>query len=93
MGRFLWGVEGRAACGYFRSERGPVTDGAKIAEGFRDFYCKVGPKLAARIGRVRDGEFLEYMGQRVDESLIWSPTTPAEVEGLCRGLDPGKGMG
>ena len=33
------------------------------------------------------------MGDRVTESLIWSPTTPAEVEELCRGLEPGKGAG
>ena len=70
-----------------------MTDGAKIARGFCDFYCQVGPKLAARIGRARDGEFLEYMGERVEESLIWSPTTPGEVEELCRGLKPDKGMG
>ena len=25
--------------------------------------------------------------------LTWGPTTPAEVEGLCRGLDGSKGMG
>ena len=54
---------------------------------------QVGPKLASRIGRARDGEFLEYMGERVEESLIWSPTTPVEVEGLCRGLEAGKGAG
>ena len=46
----------------------------------------MGPKLAARLGRERDGAFLEYMGERVGESLVWSPTTPVEVE-LCRGLD------
>ena len=53
----------------------------------------MGPKLASRIGGVRDGAFLEYMGDRVEESLIWSPTTPGEVEELCRALVPGKGVG
>ena len=70
-----------------------MTDGAQIAAGFCDFYCKVGPELAARLGRERDGAFLEYMGERVGESLFLRPTTPAEVEELCRSLDPGKGMG
>ena len=62
LGEVIRGRRGRdkgVACGYFKGDRGGVTDGAKIAEGFCDFYCKVGPKLAARIGRTRDGEFLE----------------------------------
>ena len=33
------------------------------------------------------------MGRRVEELLIWSPTTPAEVEELCRRLDSGKSAG
>ena len=33
------------------------------------------------------------MGERVEESLIMSPTTPAEVEALCGALDPAKGVG
>ena len=36
---------------------------------------------------------MEYMGERVEESLIWRPTTPDEVEELCRGLDTGKAAG
>ena len=96
LGEVLRGRRGRgngAACGYFKGEGVGVTDGDEIARGFCDFYCQVGPKLASRIGGVRDGAFLEYMGERVEELLIWSPTTPAEVEELCGGLVPGKGAG
>ena len=53
----------------------------------------MGPRLAARLGREENGAFLEYMGDRVEEDLIWSPTTPAEVEELCRALEVGKGAG
>ena len=42
---------------------------------------------------MRDGAFREYMGERVGGSLFWRPTTPLEVEELCRGLKPNKGMG
>ena len=45
--------------------------------GVYDFYCKVGPKLAARVGETRNGGFLKYKGNRVKKSLNWSPTTPA----------------
>ena len=96
LGEVLRGRKGQgkgAPCRYFLKEGVPVTDGARIAEGFCDFYCQVGPGLASRIGRERDGAFLEYMGERVEESLIWSPTTPFEVEELCRSLAPRKGMG
>ena len=65
----------------------------QIAEGFREFYSQVGPKLAARIKREREGAFLEYMGDRVEESLFWRPVTPKEVEELCGALVPHKGMG
>jgi hypothetical protein len=40
-------------------------------------------KLAAKIKREREGAFLDYMGDRVGESLFWRPTTPLEVEKLC----------
>ena len=69
----------------FRTDEGAVTDGAEIVQGFCDFFSRVGPKLAARIRKVQDGDFLEHMGERVRESFIWSPTTPFEVEELCRG--------
>ena len=72
---------GGATCGYFEKDGLGVTDGKGIAEGFCDFYCKVGPKLAARIGKEREGSHLEYMGERVGGSLIWEPTTPAEHTG------------
>ena len=53
----------------------------------------MGPQLAARLGKEREGAFLEYMGDRVDGSLFMRPTTAEEVEGLCRDLEPNKGAG
>ena len=85
--------KGGSVCRYFEKEGLAVTDGGEIAQGFCDFYSKVGPELAARLGREREGAFLEYMGRKVEESLIWRPTTPVEVEELCRGLDTGKAAG
>ena len=96
LGEALRGRRGRrsgATCGYFNKGGEGVTDGGQIARGFCDFYCGVGPGLAARLGREREGAFLEYMGERVEEPLIWRPTTPGEVEELCRGLVPGKSAG
>ena len=49
--------------------------------------------MAARVRRERDGAFLEYLGDRVDGSLFLRPTTPQEVEKLCRRLIPHKSMG
>ena len=46
LGEVIRGRRGRmsgAACGYFKGNGVGVTDGAEIAEGFCDFYCKVGP--------------------------------------------------
>jgi hypothetical protein len=65
----------------------------EVADGFCEFYFQVGPKLAAKIKREREGTFLDYMGDRVGEFLFWRPTTPLKVEELCGSLDPHKGMG
>ena len=72
-----------------------MTDKGQIAEGFCEFYSQVGPKLVRRIKKERDGAFLEYMGDRVEEFLFWNPVTPKELEELCGalGLVPHKGMG
>ena len=85
-------IKGGESCKYFEKEGAGITDGKDIADGFCDFYCNVGPNLAARI-KQDDSVFLDYMGDSVSENLIWRPTTPREVEEICRGLDPGKGMG
>jgi hypothetical protein len=82
-----------AACGFFKKDGMGLTDKGEIAEGFCEFYLQVGPKLAAKIKREREGAFLDYMGDRVEGSLFWRPTTPLEVEELCGSLDPHKGMG
>ena len=66
-------------CGYFNMD-GVGVIGGQVTGGFCDFYCKVGPKLAARLGSVQDGAFLDYMRDGVEETLIWRPTTPGEVE-------------
>ena len=53
----------------------------------------MGPKLASRLGKGREDAFLKYMGRQVEESLIWRPTTPDEVQKLCGALDAGKAAG
>ena len=65
-----------------------VTEGGD-RRGFCDFYCQVGPKLAARLGRERDGAFLKYVGPWVEEDLIWQPMTPDEVVEEGCGMERG----
>jgi hypothetical protein len=84
---------GKVGCEFFRKEGVGLTGKVEVAVGFCGFYSEVGPKLAAKISREREGAFLDYMGGRVQESLFWRPTTPLEVEGLCGSLDLHKGMG
>jgi hypothetical protein len=59
-----------------------LTYKGEIAERFCEFYSQVGPKLVAKIERKKEGAFLDYMGDRVEGSLFWRPTTPLEVEEL-----------
>ena len=80
-------------CQYFVENGTAVTDGPGISKGFCDFYCQVGPKLAKNIPKEQTRTFQEYMGAKVEDMLRLTPSTPAEVEALCRGLEAGKGMG
>ena len=86
-------VRGGDVCKFFESDGRGVTNGKEIANGFCNFYCNVGPELAAKIAKERGRDYKDYMGERVKENLIWRPTSPTEVEELCRGLESGKGMG
>jgi hypothetical protein len=84
---------GKVGCGFFRKEGVRLMGKMEIADGFCGFFSEVGPKLAAKISSEREGAFLDYMGDRVEESLSWRPTTPLDMEELCGSLDPHKGMG
>ena len=95
LGEALTGRKGKdrsSTCRYFFENGEGITDGQKIAKGFCDFYCQVGPKLAAKI-RKEQRCFRDFMGESVQESFILTPTTPQEIEDLCLDLDPGKGLG
>ena len=95
LGEALSGRKGKkqsSACRYFTGNNEAITDGHKIAKGFCDFYCQVGPKLAARIPKEKK-EFKDYMGPMVQDSLVLTPTTPQEVKQLCQELEPCKGLG
>ena len=96
LGEVLSGKKGKdrsSACRYFSGEDGPVTDGQKIVKGFCDFYCQVGPKLAARIPKEQHRGFKDYMGAAIEDNLILNPTTPQEVKEICLALEPNKGVG
>jgi hypothetical protein len=84
---------GKVGCGFFSKDGVGLMGKVEVADRFCEFYSQVGPKLAAKIKREREGAFLDYMGDRVGESLFWRPTTPLEVEELCGSFDPHKGMG
>ena len=96
LGEVLKGQKRRkdgVACRYFEKDGIGVTDGDMIAKGFCDFYCNVGPDLASKIRSNDSGDFRKYMGNKVEEGLIWRPTSPVEIEEICRGLNPNKGSG
>ena len=82
-----------SACRYFLKDGVGITGGDQIAQGFCDFYCRVGPELAAKIKGEEPGAFMNYMGDRVSDELYWCPTTRWEIETLCKNLKPGKSAG
>ena len=84
---------GGKPCGYFEINGTGITEGKEIAERFCDFYCKVGPELAKKIGHEKERSYKDYMGAPVEDSLFWRPSTPGEVEEICKALDGRKGMG
>jgi hypothetical protein len=77
----------KGGCRFFRKGDVGLTDKGEIAERF---FSQVGQRPRVRKER---GAFLDYMGDKVEESLFWRPTTPLEVKELCGALDLHKGMG
>ena len=95
LGEALSGRSGKSKgsiCKYFMKDGKAITDGAAIADEFCKFYCQIGPNLAAKVPKVQ-AKFEDYLGERIQESLILSPTSPLEVEQICLALDSQKGMG
>ena len=84
---------GSTACRYFVNNGVGITEGQEIVKGFCDFYCKVGPELAAKIWGESSEAFRDYLGDKVEETLYWRPTTCAEIEEICLGLKSNKGAG
>jgi hypothetical protein len=55
----------RVGSGFFRKKGVGLTDKGEIADEFCKSYLQVGPKLAARIRKEREGAFQDYMRDRV----------------------------
>jgi hypothetical protein len=58
----------KVGCGFLRRDGVGLTGKVEVADRFPEFYLQVGPKLAAKIKRKREGDFLDYMG---DQRLPW----------------------
>ena len=96
LGEAIRGRKGQGrtpACSFFEVNGKGMTEGSQIAQGFCDFYCEVGPKLASKIPRGNISDCLRFLGDRADTSLFFRPTTPLEIELLCGGLVPDKSTG
>jgi hypothetical protein len=65
---------GKVGCGFFRKDGVGLTGKVEVADRFCEFYLQVGPKLAAKNKREREGAFLDYMGDRV--SLLEANNSP-----------------
>jgi hypothetical protein len=52
----------KVGCGFFRREEVGLTGKAEVVGGFCEFYSQVGPKLAAKIKREREGAILDSHG-------------------------------
>ena len=77
----------------FSTSNGMVTDDHGISEAFCEFYTGIGPQLAGKIKQPASGSFLNYLGPRSVSSAFFAPTSPGEIESLCRGLDCSKSPG
>jgi hypothetical protein len=57
LGEVLGGrkKEGKVGCGLFSREGVGLTGKAEVADGFCEFYSQVGPKLAEKVTRKREG--------------------------------------
>jgi hypothetical protein len=60
----------------FQEGRLGLTGKTEVADEFCQSYLQVRPKLAAKIKREREEAFLDYMVDRVGESLLEANNSP-----------------
>ena len=65
-----------------------INDKSTIAEKFNGFFTNIGPNLAAKIPN-QSGSPLNYMGNRIDESIFLKPMGIAELEEILGSLKKG----
>ena len=88
------GNQGRkTTCRTFLRDGATVTGDSAIAESFCDFFTGIGPALASKVRAPPGGSFASYLGPSSTATAGFVPTTPEEVESLCRALDISKGPG
>ena len=70
-----------------------VTTNAKLmANHFNTFFTSVAAKLNEKIVKAKK-LFSHYLGQTTDETIFFSPTTPADIESLINCIKPNKAIG
>ena len=81
-----------SSSGVFVKDGRPIPP-EEVSESFCSFFSGIGPSLASACRVPSGGSFRDYLGPPSLASAVFLPTTPAEVELLCRGLDGSKGPG
>ena len=71
-----------------------VTDETKIADEFNDYFSNVANNLVDKIPNDKKRKhFSHYLPRRNNNSLIFNPTSPAEVLKLANKLSSKKSSG
>ena len=82
-----------SSCRTFFRNGVPITGDSDIAGAFCDFFSQIGPELASNVRKPAAGSFRDYLGPRTGPFVFFSPTSPREIQSLCKALDPNKGSG
>ena len=60
-------------CKYFEKDGVGITDGQKISDEFCKFYCNVGPDLAKKISKQKEGSFKDHLGPKLRRNCFGAP--------------------
>ena len=80
-------------CSSFFKDGDTITGDFNIAESFCDFFSNIASNLASNLPIPSSGSYIDYLNPQPEESAFFAPTTPQEIELLCKGLDSSKSAG
>ena len=63
----------------FNGDESKITGDKTIANGFNNFFVNIGPSLAKRIPKCKDSLFMQFLPDKIEDTMFLQPVTEEEI--------------